>query len=185
MFIIKSLYESIFNNKNVLYYSHNNQITKNMFLSYYRMIPFYLKVGIKDIKENVIFFENNTSVNFGNEKQLVNYEIIILDDAFSYECKLEKLIISLIPLFMLNNDSEIIISSIPTSKDGYLYDFLLNNKFFKPFYVKWDHIPNRFELFKENMIRINGVERFAIWYENLFESTKEYIRYVNLHKILY
>ena len=174
---------------NILIISHNNESVNNILNSIkdiYQKLPFYLKPGVKLWKSNSIQFENGTFIecSTSNRHSLSRQYDYVLMDNFAYYTNrsVDFLYRSIIQTIGSRIKSKLVICSIPNGDNHFKEILEEDNNFFKT-KIHWSEIPGRDEEWKKNMIQMVGVECFAQEFENLLKGTKEWNRYINLHKL--
>jgi hypothetical protein len=111
------------------------------------------------------------------------YNLIIIDNVAFLTKKTYKSISLILFIHNLRIDSRTILSSTPNGNNHFKVISLIENRFFKTF-LHWSLINSRDDDWKKDMIKTIGIELFTQEYENLFTSTKEYNRYINLYKLV-
>jgi hypothetical protein len=112
------------------------------------------------------------------------YNLIIIDNVAFIPKKTYKYISMVLFTHNLRIDSKTILSSTPNGDNHFKILATTKNNFFKTF-LHWSLINlNRDDYWRKDMIDTIGIELFAQEYENLFTSTKEYNRYINLNKLV-
>lgn len=178
--LLKALHEAMYLNKNVLFISPDKN-TYIKLIKLYSTLPFFLKKGVLTIEDNKILFESLGSIKIDtNIKPCgLNYNSYYLDDLSYYEDKIDFK--SIYPTISSINDRTLTISSIATNNNSLVYKLIHNKNFH---YIPIDYKLVYNESLKKTMIGMIGVEKFAKEYENLFEGTIEYNRYINLESLL-
>jgi len=178
--LLKALHQAFFLKKATCFLTTNTSNAYARLISIYDNMPFYLKKGILNIEDNKILFENHSSITIHKVVSSTrfcpqtSYDNIYLDDFSLYEESISWT--NLILNISVRSNSSLIIASSASHSDSLLYK-LVNN--YKTYNISYESLhPNG--TFKEDMIDLIGIKRFASEYENLFEGTKEYNRYINL-----
>jgi hypothetical protein len=182
--ILKSLYEAMFHGKQVCYISTDIINVYSKLIYIYSNLPFFIKGGVVKNEVNMILFENSGSIKFYNfdkiDKHNFHSDSIYLDNFGYYDDKINLFNILLYSTSLSTN--KITISSTATNTKSELYKLINNSILFNKIYINYKSVYDSDE-FKKSMIKKIGIKKFASEYENLFEGSTEYNRYINLESL--
>ena len=110
-----------------------------------------------------------------------NCDSIYLDNFGFYDSKINLFNI-LLYSSSSKDDAKLTLSSIATTTKSELYNIVNGDNLFNKIFINYKSIHD--DEFKRNIINLIGIKIFASEYENLFEGSKEYNRYINLESLM-
>jgi hypothetical protein len=138
------------------YKSHNNlNIIKNIQISYV-LLPFFLKRGLINFSMTNITFDNGSFISAASKEYSAPSVRYMTD--FSHFANQEELFVSIYPVVCARQSDKLIIASVPNGDN--FFKTLVDSSKFTIQRIKWNDIPGRGELWKEEQIRMIGKKRF-------------------------
>ena len=151
---ISLIYFLMTNTKDYCLFLTNNDDSMRRFLEIYKSLPFYLKIGIKQIKGRTIFFDNECEVIFTNKISLSKKIDLFISEEFNNFKDFDKIFNSVIPAIIASPFSRVLLYTSMLSSKSNLS--IPNLSIFNITKIKWYEVPNRDGDWISNQINILG-----------------------------
>lgn len=178
------LYKCYFSTNNIIICSPKPRDFFLKILNTLKTIPHYFQVGIIDISDTKITFENGSSILFTDPDYIYSHgDILILTDAFYLS---KDMVNDILPIFY-SRKSNLIIEGCVTTNISYFNDFYQSNeckKYFNTHVINSISIPHRDDYWSKTMIDIYSLDSFLSEFLCLVPGTPEWNREKNLYQLL-
>ncbi len=119
--IITALYlhDMIFNSRKILHQTVKRDIAieiNNLIKKYYIILPYFLKPGIIDLKNNIFIFNNDSYIFYNKEDLSRTYNLYSLHD-FAHHSNPDKIYKDTLSCVSENHNSQLIIQSTPNGNN--------------------------------------------------------------------
>lgn len=179
-------------NKNVIIFSRNSASAEDILdkvKEFYKDMPYYSKPGIKEFNQKKVTFDNgsrifarpltkNTPVGF-------TIDFMILNDYAFVTNTIAKSTQYIFPIMNAISNSKITIASTPNG-DNHFKDLVFDDK--NAYHKQWIYyhqVQGRNQAWVDRTIsEIGSLEAFMQEYELLFTGSKEWIRRLNIDKLV-
>ena len=179
-------------NKNVIIFSRNSASAEDILdkvKEFYKDMPYYSKPGIREFNQKKVVFDNgsrifakpltkNTPIGF-------TIDFMILNDYAFVTNTIAKSTQYLFPIMNAISNSKITIASTPNG-DNHFKDLVFDDK--NAYHKQWIYyhqVQGRDQAWVDRTISdIGSLEAFIQEYELLFTGSKEWIRRLNIDKLV-